>query len=975
MLPFPRNMVRRVLTLSCLVLACTHAAPAAADALDALGPDFEGGWNRIFVRLLRSPAVEPDSQRAIRRRCEEIARLEPARRGTSIARQALVLERAWKPGDKQLRVEAAAAESTGRALQAAGLLREAPANFAEALRRYQRLRESRREAWVLGSIGACWFAAGEYDSSLAYSSRALARRRAIGDSSLVGNSLYDIAGAYLRRGDTERAEAALRSCLRARASTGEAAKLGSTHSLLSVALISRSRPDEALAHSDSSVAWLGDGRDPRRLAEALANRARVLLELDARRAAGEAAERAASLAESLGVTATLVAAQLQLAQLDLRELRLSDATDRFGLVRALAPERSLTWAQALNGLGQAAYLSGDIVAARTHLASLPLLADSLGDRPLGKAARVNLSGVEMETGLLASAGQHADEALALAVAQEDSAGVEECAIRLSELAMARRDPAGARRWLTRALSARPRRNPARSLVIENDLAVAEIRDGAISQARARLRDVEARAAAIDEPSVRSIARTNLADLAGRAGDWAEAQRLGHEVITAIDSLRAGITTESQRVAYQASRFDEYAWFVQFLMRRERAEPGRGYAQEAFAVAERGRARALVARLAGSSRLAAGMQAPGLREVQARLGPGEAVLALSIGDSTSTAWLVTSREWTTRELAPATTLVAAIERARTRIASGAPPDSAWLPLGALLVSPLAKPLAGVKRLRIVADGPLLRVPFHVLPVRPGRAGRLGDRMASSFLPACALLDRTPAPPRTGPAVLVGDVPYDDFAAETPGGTLLHALPSTSEELASLARLVADTTTLVLRGASANRESVVAAIEAHPSPRLLHFAVHGYASPRDPDGSCLWLAPSAEGAPIGRLGVADLRGLDLSGTHVTLSACESGLGALREGEGPMGLARGFLASGASSVLASLWKVDDKATSVLMADFYEGVLRLGLPRDAALARARARAIADPELEQLGAWAAFVLIGEPEPLSPAAGGSTSAR
>jgi CHAT domain-containing protein len=370
-----------------------------------------------------------------------------------------------------------------------------------------------------------------------------------------------------------------------------------------------------------------------------------------------------------------------------------------------------------------------------------------------------------------------------------------------------------------------------------------------------------------------------------------------------------------------------------------------------------------------------MQAPELREVQARLGPGEAVLALSIGDSTSTAWLVTSRDWTTRELAPAATLVAAIERARTRITSGASPDSAWLPLGALLVSPLAKPLAGVKRLRIVADGPLLRVPFHVLPVQPGRAGRLGDRMATSFLPACALLTHTPVPTRAGPAVLVGEVPYDEFAAVTPGGSVLHALPSTGEELASIELLVADTTTLLLRGLQANREAVLAAIEAHPSPRLLHFAVHGYASPRDPEGSCLWLAPSAEGEPVGRLGVADLRELNLSGTHVTLSACESGLGALREGEGPMGMARGFLASGASSVLASLWKVDDKATAALMTDFYEGVLHLGLSRDIALARARARALADPELERLGAWAAFVLIGATESLPLANGGGTSAR
>jgi CHAT domain-containing protein len=93
---------------------------------------------------------------------------------------------------------------------------------------------------------------------------------------------------------------------------------------------------------------------------------------------------------------------------------------------------------------------------------------------------------------------------------------------------------------------------------------------------------------------------------------------------------------------------------------------------------------------------------------------------------------------------------------------------------------------------------------------------------------------------------------------------------------------------------------------------------------------------------------------------LSACQTALGQDVRGEGLVGLTRGFLYAGAASVAASLWKVDDVATSELMSRFYKAMLRDGRRPAAALRAAQASMSREPRWSEPYYWAGFQVQGD---------------
>jgi CHAT domain-containing protein len=121
-------------------------------------------------------------------------------------------------------------------------------------------------------------------------------------------------------------------------------------------------------------------------------------------------------------------------------------------------------------------------------------------------------------------------------------------------------------------------------------------------------------------------------------------------------------------------------------------------------------------------------------------------------------------------------------------------------------------------------------------------------------------------------------------------------------------------------------------------------------------------SQEGKPQnGFLRLYDIYNLNLSAELVVLSACQTALGKDIKGEGLVGLTRAFMYAGASRIVASLWRTEDRANAVLMNRFYESMLAgNGMSPAAAIRKAQLSVWQDKRWRQPRYWAAFTLQGE---------------
>lgn len=145
------------------------------------------------------------------------------------------------------------------------------------------------------------------------------------------------------------------------------------------------------------------------------------------------------------------------------------------------------------------------------------------------------------------------------------------------------------------------------------------------------------------------------------------------------------------------------------------------------------------------------------------------------------------------------------------------------------------------------------------------------------------------------------------------------------------------------------------------RVVHVATHGLLDAERPQFTGVVLSLVGNKTGDGFLRTDEIFNLRLGSPLVMLSACETGLGKEKRGEGVIGLTRAFMYAGAPTVGVSLWSVADKSTADLMTDFYRRLLgSTPEPASSAMRNAQLAMISGKKYSAPFYWAPFVLVGE---------------
>jgi CHAT domain-containing protein len=195
-----------------------------------------------------------------------------------------------------------------------------------------------------------------------------------------------------------------------------------------------------------------------------------------------------------------------------------------------------------------------------------------------------------------------------------------------------------------------------------------------------------------------------------------------------------------------------------------------------------------------------------------------------------------------------------------------------------------------------------------------------------------------------------------------GNAIMPLPATADEINSLYKLFDSnkkSAELVLGAVASEKKLKSIKLGEY---QYIHLATHGFVNEESPELSGLLLAQdTSDHDEDNVLYMGEIFNLQLNADLVTLSACETGLGKIIEGEGVVGLTRALTYAGARNILVSLWKVNDASTAELMVNFYRMLLLNNQTeistalRDAKLTMIKGGKYSDPYY-----WSPFVLLGK---------------
>jgi CHAT domain-containing protein/Flp pilus assembly protein TadD len=345
--------------------------------------------------------------------------------------------------------------------------------------------------------------------------------------------------------------------------------------------------------------------------------------------------------------------------------------------------------------------------------------------------------------------------------------------------------------------------------------------------------------------------------------------------------------------------------------------------------------------------------------------------------------------------------------RAELATGRPFKKLARTFDQQIMEPIRPLLGNARHILISPDGQLTVIPFEALKDEQDKF--LIQRYTFSYLTSGRdLLRFQPNINKTSAPVVLADIDYDNqvqtvAAAKATAvrgeqnlrstdlaNLVFDPLSATKDEAAAIKKVLPDAKVLL------GQDATETAIKELQSPSILHLATHGFfitdieqnlnasreleLTPRPTNilqienpllRSGLALAgfnqrkEAPAGSDDGVLTALEVAGLDLRGNQLAvLSACDTGSGDVKVGDGVYGLRRALVIAGSQTQILSLWQVDDAATKDLMVKYYQN-LKAGQGRHEALRSAQLELLNSSNYQHPMYWAAFVPSGNWTPLS----------
>ena len=828
---------------------------------------------------------------------------------------------------KDIQLEAASLNNLSLVYDEQGDYRKSLDQYQHALELHRSVNYEPGESDTLGNIGGLYLLLGRYSEADKYYRQALeiSRRLKLGPSET--QDLGNLAQCLLGEGKIKEAVETYEQAIAIARGAGMAKEEADWYRGKASALLRLGKFDAALSNYDSAQRTYAKSGLKREMTEVLSDCGYAYLELGDRLRAEQRFKQAISISTAIGFQRGVVINRIALADVFLHGAA-------YVLARKSA-ELALAGAQKLDDSGQ--IVSSQILIARilldqrrpgearTYASQAQSLAKRDGLRLMEAHALDLIGESEIRSHLLNDAKTALDAAKALATESGDVETLWRADFHRGQfLELLHRDEEA----------------------VEAYQASVEVIEGV----RAQINEQPFRTGYLQDKQKVYLALVRLLLKLGRAGDaFTYSERLRE--FSYLNLLNGPITiAATQDQAEVEAR-------IRRLQRNIEVENARPQAQQRSLALKNYSEGLLEAQRTYSSFIASYQSSVGrirpadAEEIARALPQGTAVLEYVVDENQISAFVVSSSG-----LHAATTrisqqnLLAKIQLLRDLVTAG--DEDRWAKPAASLYSILISPLSnrgflkGTNSLIIVPHSTLNYLPFAILPsATTGRIRFLVEDYNIRVLPAAGLALSAEHAPRDSRGRLLA------FAPSRSG------LRFAAEEARDVGKIFAPASEVVV-GIDATKARFKRTAGQY---QFIHVATHGFFNKTSPIFSGLQLEPGD--GDDGRLEVHEILQLSLNARLVTLSACDTALGSGDFTEMPAGdefvaLDRAFLEAGSDAVLASLWKVNDRSTLIMMDRLYRNLRRSNGAQ--ALAKAQRSMIGDPRYRQPYYWAAFVLVGK---------------